>query len=227
MDDFIMIFGVMLMLLGGVGIFVFYRSPTLVYSSGKPLAEPRVLSYLDAWQTVIFGAGDGADKIKNELLTFFQGYDQNRFTFSLEKIWRWGLDGKVEREQIVLSYGRGLIFCQIYKYGSDLYIGWDAHLNIGSWMERELAKGIDRETGKRVKVMTIEQAVQPFTEFDLVDLNCLLEWTHAQVTQVLKKYIKESEIDQEIDFAIIRGDRQSIIETDETKKKRGSFKRVS
>ena len=179
MNVLILVIGILLILLGVIGIFVFYRSPRLVNSAGKPLAEPRMLSYLDAWQTVVFGAGDGAERIKEELFTYFEGYKQYRFSFTLEKIWRWGLDGKVEREQIVLRFGRGLVFCQVYKYGSDLYIGWDAHLNIGSWKERELATGIDKGTGKRVKVMTIEQAVQPVTEFDLIDLNCLLEFCRS------------------------------------------------
>ena len=52
-------------------------------------------------------------------------------------------DGKQERQQIVLSQGRGAVFCQIYPYGDDLYIGWDAYLNYGQWVERAFARGYD------------------------------------------------------------------------------------
>ena len=75
--------------------------------------------------------------------------------------------------------------------------------------------------------MTVERAVQRTSEYDLVDVNCLLEWTHAQVTQVVRRYLKEREIDQEIDFTIIRGDRQSAARSDDQgrKKQRKYFRR--
>lgn len=207
--------GVLLALAGVVGLVVSARAPRLVRSAGKPLAEPRFPFYLDAWQTVIFGAGADAEHIRGRLTALFAAARQQQFACGVERIWRWGLDGKIEREQIVLRYGRGIVFAQIYSYGSDLYVGWDAQLNVGTWKEKPIASGIDRETGERVRVMTVEQAVQPTTEYDLVDLNCLLEWTHAQVTQVLKQYLRERQIDQEIDFAIIRGDRQRASRVDE------------
>jgi hypothetical protein len=202
------IFGLVFLVSGAAGLFVISMSPRLVKSGGKPLAEPRVLSYLDAWQTVIFDAGHDAPRIRQELLALLSGGSQQRFACGTEFIWHWGLDGKTEREQIVLRHGRSVVFCQVHQYGSDLYVGWDAHLNLGTWREKPIASGIDRETGRRVRLVNVEQATLPTGEYDLVDLNCLLEWTHAQVTKVLKQYLKEREIDQEIDFAIIRGNRQ-------------------
>lgn len=200
--------GILLAFAGLAGLVVTGRARRLVRSAGKPLAEPRIPFFLDAWQTVIFGAGVDESLIRDRLMALFTGAHQQRFACAVERIWRWGLDGKTEREQIVLRYRRGIVFAQIYSYGSDLYVGWDARMNLGTWIEKPIASGIDRETGERVQVMTVERAVQPTTEYDLVDVNCLLEWTHAQVTQVLRRYVREREIDQEIDFTIIRGDRQ-------------------
>jgi hypothetical protein len=211
--------GVLLMLIGLAGWVLVVRSPKLVRSAGKPLAEPRILTYLDSWQTVIFGAGEDTEAVRARLMERFSSADQKRFACSLEKIWHWGLDGKIEREQIVLRYGRGLVYCQVYHYGSDIYVGWDAHMNVGTWQERKLASGIDRESGKRVELMTVERAVQVASEYDRVDLNCLIEWTHAQVTQAVRRYLKEREIDQEIDFTIIRGDRQAASQSEEERKK--------
>ena len=68
--------------------------------------------------------------------------------------------------------------------------------------------------------------MQATTEYDLVDLNCLLEWTHAQVTKVLKQYLDERQIDQEIDFQIIRGDRQNATSVDEDKDEKGGIRKA-
>lgn len=217
--------GVLFLLIGGVGLVGFFRAPRFIRSAGKPMAEPRVLYYLDSWPTVVFGAGGDADEIRRRVMALFSGAHQQRFACAVEKIWHWGLDGKTEREQIVLRYGRALVFCQVYSYGSDLYVGWDAQMNLGTWMEKKLASGIDRETGKRVRLMTVEHAVQPTTEYDLIDLNCLAEWTHAQITQVLKHYLKERAIDQEIDFSIIRGERKGLTDSEKKDQKKNRFRR--
>jgi len=213
--------GIVMLLAGIAGFVAISLSPRLVRSSGKPLAEPRFLSYLDAWQTVIFDAGTDVTRIRDRILALLAHGEQQRFACAVERIWHWGLDGKTEREQIVLQHGRGLVFCQIYGYGSDLYVGWDAHLNVGTWRETRVASGIDSESAQRVALMAVEPATQAITEYDLVDVNCLLEWTHAQVAKVLKQYIKEREIDQEIDFSIIRGDRKDATRATEDKPKAG------
>jgi len=215
--------GLALLTSGLAGLYYVYRSPTLVRNAGKPVAEPRYLRYLDSWQTVLFDARDDAELVRQRVMALFgvarfNGAREKQFAVGTERIWHWGLDGKVERVQIVLRHGRGLVYCQIHQYGSDLYVGWDAHLNVGTWVEKEVARGVDKLTGQRIKLTTVTHGVQNTSEYDLVDLNCLLEWTHAQVTKVLKRYIEERKIDQEIDFRIIRGDRQSTRETDEKKK---------
>ncbi len=221
--------GIVLIAIGFVGLIGVHRSPRLVRSAGKPLAEPRFLSYLDAWQTVVFDASHDAERIRERVMALFAHAERQRFTCAIERIWHWGLDGKIEREQIVLRHGRGVVFCQIYGYGADLYVGWDAHLNVGTWREKRVSAGIDRDTGKRVTLMAVEPATQAVGEYDLVDLNCLSEWTHAQITKVLKQYLKEREIDQEIDFTIIRGDRKDATRTDRAggQSRRGLFKRTA
>jgi hypothetical protein len=221
--------GIVLIAIGIVGLVSVYRAPRLVRSAGKPLAEPRFLSYLDAWQTVVFNAGSDAARIRQRVMALFAHADQQRFACAVERIWHWGLDGKIEREQIVLRHGRGVVFCQIYGYGSDLYVGWDAHLNVGTWREKPISTGIDPNTDKRMTLMAVEPATQAAGEYDLVDLNCLLEWTHAQLTKVLKHYVKEREIDQEIDFTIIRGDRKDATANDRagTQSRSRLFKRTA
>ena len=203
--------GGVVFLAGGLGMVASRRAPRLVRSSGKPTAEPRILHYLDSWQTVVFGAGDAEQVIRERIVARLTSAGE-RFHCGIERIWDWGLDGKTEREQIVLRLGRALVFTQIHRYGDDLYVGWDAQMNLGTWREKPLGSGIDRETGQRIRLQTVEQSLQRTNEYDLIDLNCLAEWTHAQVSHVLKQYLKEQEIDQEIDFSIIRGERKPLTE---------------
>jgi hypothetical protein len=120
----------------------------------------------------------------------------------------------VERTQIVLTLRRAWVFCQIYAYDAELYVGWDAHLNSGQWVEKTVATGLDKATGDLTNVNTVESGWQPLSEYDLIDLNCLSEWIHARLVQLVQRLMDEREIDQEIDFKIIRGDRASATRSD-------------
>ena len=62
-----------------------------------------------------------------------------------------------------------------------------------------------------VAVSTVVPGTQSISEYDLIDLSCLMEWTHAQLTNLAKRLLEELKIDQEIDFKIVRGERQSLL----------------
>lgn len=51
-------------------------------------------------------------------------------------------------------------------------------------------------------------------QFDLIDLNSLAEVVHRTVTTIIKAAMEEHKIDQEIDFTIIRGDRDLALDKD-------------
>jgi len=199
-----------------------------VRSPGKPEGEPRRLLLCDAWQTVMFGLGADWQAVRDQLLQRLTGDSPvQKCSCKIERIWHRGLDGIEEREQIVLSSGRAMVFCHVYQYGDDLYVGWDGHLNSGQWEENSIAKGIDRKEGRLTIVNSVTPSYQQLTEYDVVDLSCLMEWTHAQLVQVLKKLIAERQIDQEIDFRIVRGDRQGLTRESETGPKIKSVRDIS
>ncbi len=189
-----------------------WRRPKLVRSSGKPAREPRQLLTGDLWHTVLFGIGGEVQYLKERFFDQLQGAAQNTFRFSSEKISYRGLDDLEEREQIAISMGRALVYCQIYQYQDDLYVGWDGHLNMGQWEERNIASGIDRETGLPAVITVVTPSFQTVSEYDLADLNFITEWIHAHLVNLLKQLIAEKHIDQEIDFHIIRGDRSQFAE---------------
>jgi hypothetical protein len=221
------LFGVAIVL----GIMIRRRRP-VVRNEGKPLGEPRILTRVDSWQTVLFDLGDDQPIIRERFLQALQGALADPARHHVERVWYWGLDGKEEREQFVLTTGRCVVFSQIYRYGKDLYIGWDGHLNRGQWTEERLAVGIDPGTGLPVIVNRLVPATQPNSEYDLMDLNCLMEWTHAQVVKLIKTLIAERKIDQEIDFSIQRAERKNVLGTPESSagvgtRIRKAFKRVA
>lgn len=187
----------------------------LVRSAGKPEGEPRTLLFVDSWQVVISGLGADAGSLRERFLNVLQTPLTEHFRYRSERIWYWGLDGKEEREQLVLSLGRGILFCRIHQYDQELYVGWDAHLNRGQWLEHTLARGIDKETGGLALINTVVPATQAVNEYDLSDLNCLLEWTHAKLTKLVKELMEERKIDQEVDFKILRGQRQKLTGDDQ------------
>lgn len=195
--------------------FVFWRllarRQTLVRSAGRPAGEPRELVRVDSWQTVVTGLGPDARRLLERFAKVLRHPPTKEFRARLERIWHWGLDGKEEREQLVLSLGRGMFFVQIYAYDKELYVGWDAHLNVGQWMEKVLGKGIDRQSGRLAVVNTVVPAVQKVSEYDVTDLSCLIEWAHAKLSAEVKHLMEERKIDQEVDFKILRGERQDLL----------------
>jgi len=204
------ILGLLLWTGGGVAVVLLRRRRAPVLSSGKPGAEPRRLHNVDSWQVVISGLGGDADTLLARLLDLMQTPPMDGFESRVERIWAWGLDGIVDREQLVMTLRRGLVFCQIYGYRDELYVGWTSHANSGQWVEFTLARGVDKETRQLVRVNSVERGQQPLTEYDLIDLNCLAEWTHARIVQLARRRMEERQIDQEIDFKIIRGDRPEM-----------------
>ena len=204
--------GLLLVAVGFVMLCGLTRRVVCVRTEGRPDGEPRVLRLVDSWQTVLFGLGNRQAMVRDRFLEVLEKSPSTPCRYRVEQLWHWGLDGKEEREQIVVTSGRGIVFGQVYQYGDDLYVGWDGHLNRGQWAELAVASGIDKETGEPVRFMATVPGTLPNSEYDLMDLSCLMEWTHAQMVRLLKQLIEEYKIDQEIDFRIQRGERPHLSE---------------
>jgi len=204
------------------------HQPKFVLSAGKPVAEPRNLRRVDSWQTVIFGLGDECENVRARFLSKINSGSFGNYRIDCEKIWYWGLDGKEEREQIVLCMNRSLLFCQIQKYQNDLYVSWSANLNIAQWVEQTIATGRSKTTGELTSINSVTSGIQKVTEYDVSDVNCLSEAVHAQLVKIIKEIMQEKKLDQEIDFKIIRGERQGLTEniTDPVKSSVGSMKNM-
>jgi hypothetical protein len=201
-----------LLLLAAVGLTVYtHLRRTYFLSPGKPVHEPRKLVRMDSWQTLVRDIGGESETVKAAVKKELAKGLSEGVQLGDEKIWYPGVDGTEEREQVVVTFRRAIGYIHIYSYGKDLYVGWDAHVNAGTWVEKQVAAGLEPQTGEYCRVNTIESGWHVPNEYDITDTNCLVEWIHAAVTKVTKTTLAEYQIDQEIDFQILRGERNRVL----------------
>jgi len=213
---------------GALGLGYRFFEPRVVLSTGKPSQEPRELLRLDSWQAVLRGIGTHESEVLANLTREFERSRPAEATSGLEDIWYWGVDGKEERRQIVITFRRALGFVHVYAYHNDLYVGWDVHVNGGTWSEVRVADGIDRVTGLRAVAHGIAAGWHVPNEYDITDANYLTEWIHALVVERVKEAMEEHKITQEVDFHILREERRPVVGVDKSKKSRRSLiKRIA
>lgn len=209
--------------IGIVGLIFGWRRRKFVINAEKPNQEPRNLLRVDSWQTLVFDMAPRLDVLRSKLKSEIAKASLEGLQLRDERIWYWGLDGVEERTQTVIILRRAIGFLHLYAYSGDLYVGWDAHVNGGAWVEQDLDSGIHKTTGDKVVFKSFCPGWQPPTEYDLTDANCLIEWLHGAVTKVIKRELKEQKIDQEIDFSILRGERKGIVGQKEHSEKKSVF----
>ena len=192
------------------------RRPMYSLSPSKPANEPRDLLRLDSWSVLLYKLGDTAERMRDDILRELNQAANAGMICEPETIWYWGLDTKEERDQLVVRFRRSICFVHVYTYGQDLYVSWDAHLNRGTWVEKEVSKGVDEKTGVLCKACTIVSGTQTLSEYDLSDCDCLIEWVHGVVTRLCRRLLEERKIEQEIDFKIQREARRGVLSSHHT-----------
>jgi hypothetical protein len=182
----------------------------LIWTTGRPEADPRIIVRMDSWQALLIGLGSERDAVRDAVVAELKSNADASWSVAEERIWYWGVDGKEERQQTVVSFRSALAFLHFTAYGGDLYVAWDAHINRGTWTEKPVGRGTSVETGALCEVHTIAPAHRTINEYDVSDANCVLERVHAVVTRVVRRKLAEHRLDQEIDFKIVREQRAGI-----------------
>lgn len=204
--------GLVLLVAAGATLVVYFtRRKTFILSTGKPMYDPRAGIPLDYWQANIEGLGQRQEDVRADLLKRLSSTSEEEISVAPERIWYAGVDGKVEREQIVVRFRRAIGYVHIESYGEDLYVGWETYVNSGTWVEETLSRGIDRATGVYVVANRVIPGLQRPSEYDVNDVNFLTEWLHATVVRVIRLEMEELKIDQEIDFTIQRESRNAAL----------------
>jgi len=191
-------------------------------NSGRPEGQPRQLRTADSWSALLPGIGAQQDDARRRFIAALRDSAGEKRSIHTETISYVTPTGKREREQIVLTEGRAILFCHIYAYANDLLIGWDVHLNVGEWVEAKLVEGVHRVLHKKVILNTVVAGTAATNEYDLIDLNGLTDWAHTNLVRIVKQLISEHKLDEEIDFTIVRSERQSLLARPEQPAKRKS-----
>jgi hypothetical protein len=188
------------------------RRQHVVFVSPQPLNPPTNLVLVDSWHTVIAELGRDYAEVKGRLVaTLKQEEAVGGLTCRTETYGYRTPNGYEERERLVVSKGQGVVHVHIYSFGEDVFIGWHAYLNWAKWAETVpvTTKIVGREV---IEFRELRRGFYVPSQFDLIDLNSLSELVHRRLEREIKAILKEKAIDQDIDFKIIRGDRDAALD---------------
>jgi hypothetical protein len=187
------------------------RRKRVVYTASQPVVPPRDLGLVDSWHAVVAGLGRDWENVKRRLVASLAA-GQSMGAECRPEIYGYRTpNGYEERERLVISKGQGLVHLHVYPFGDDMFVGWQACLNWARWAETapvatRVADGLETQ------FVEIRPGGYIPNQFDLIDLNSLSEFVHRRLERELKAILKEQAIDQEIDFQIIRGDRDRALD---------------
>lgn len=212
--------------LGGAGLAVWTRAwrRVLTKSTGQAEFRPRIPIRFDSWQTVIIGLGPRDGIVRDQLLTELNNGIHPGIKIHNENVNYLGANESTSRSQIVVQFRRALCFIEIHGYGDDLYVDWEAHLNLGVWLETVIGRYFDNSF-RVVEVTESVPSIEPLNEYDISDAAFVAEWVHACVKKVLDRTMAELKIDQEVDFKILqRADRTEVMRESGERSKRKLFR---
>ena len=142
-----------------------------------------------------------------------------------KEIVQWGgFTLKEVRNQSILELRRAQVYVGIYSYGEDLYIRWDSHVNglhwtlskypyshaVGYVFPQSPFSWVTPLFRQVPDLFEYSPSVSRITDFDWADLDALQELVHGIVTKHVKKFMKQRNIEKEIEFAIYEGSRQEV-----------------
>jgi hypothetical protein len=104
---------------------------------------------------------------------------------------------------MTLKHRQCEVHLHIYPFGQDVYVGWEAFLNRRQWGETPPVSSRYFEEQK-VEFKEIRPADYAPSEFDWIDLRGLAELVHRRLEQVVRRLLKDRNIDMQLDFAINR-----------------------
>jgi hypothetical protein len=186
------------------------RRKRLVTVLDKPPLEPRFPRMVDAWSAVIPRLGGQHDKIRSRLFHAVSDRPVERMQSSLETYAYFGADGYIEREQLVIRLGQALVHLHVYDFEAELFVGWDANLNQVRWIETA-PQAHKIQEGKLNQFCSLQSGWHVANEYDVVDLSVITELVHRRLKDELQKIMKERSIEDEIDFTIVRGQRDGLV----------------
>jgi hypothetical protein len=186
---------------------------------------PRNLGLVDSWHAVVAELGRDFANVRQRLVSSITEEANHGVICQSETYTHRAPNGYEQRERLVVTREQGMIHVHIYQFGHDLFVGWYAYLNWAQWGETKPV-AVKVRDGQEVEFRDLRPSTYVPNQFDLIDLSSLSEFVHRRLEREIKALMKEKDIDQEIDFKVIRGDRDRALDegrhTDDQKKGSGA-----
>ena len=200
-----------------VGVFAVANRPQVVVAPSQPRAPPpRQLAIVDSWHAVAVGCGTLAGAFEESFVAAFKAASRDPslgVSLAPEEIKYDTGNGYEERHRLVVSRNQANVLVDLHATGDDLYVGWHGYLNWAQWIE-SAPVSVRLEDGVDNQFRALGPGLYWPNEFDLVDLSCIADLVHRALRSELERLLKDREIDEEIDFEIVRGDRQRAFDAD-------------
>jgi hypothetical protein len=185
------------------------RRPAIEAIPKQSLRTPRREYRVDSWHVSVPCAGEQFEQFRERLYTAVSAKARD-IEMNLERHQNLTPRGFEERERLVLSKGQATLHIHVYPFSNDAFVGWESYLNWNRWAESKPVSTTVRD-GRKVTYRSLEVGVHFPTDFDLIEANVLAETTHRVLVDEIKTFLKEREIEADLDFKIIRGDRSNAL----------------
>jgi hypothetical protein len=193
----------------GIATWLSWRRPVYQAVAKQPVRTPRREYRVDSWQVSVPEAGNEFDLFKSRIAEALKQMDPG-LEFTVEKYQSLTPRGFEERERLVITKGQGNVHVHVQPFGRDAFVGWDSYLNWARWSETTPISTVIRE-GNRIEYKSLVAGDHIPTKFDLMELSALAETSHRNIVREIKAFLKEKEIEADLDFQIIRGDRNRAL----------------
>ena len=175
----------------------------------QSVRSPRREFRVDSWHVSVPGAGTEFEAFKDRLYNVVMSKTQET-EINSELHQNLTPRGYEERERLVISRGQATLHIHIYPYSHDAFVGWESFLNWNRWEEGSAISSTVRDR-RKITYRALQVGVHLPSDFDLIDESVLAETTHRILIDEIKLFLKERQIEADLDFKIIRGDRANAL----------------
>jgi hypothetical protein len=210
---------------GAIWIWLYFNRKVRQVIVAAPDFDPRLNRIVDNWHASVTSMGSDAAGILSGIVSDILSHYRGGVKFSSETYRYRGPHDFVERTQAVFALNQAIVYIHCYDVGGDLFIGWDACLNLARWGTRVVNNSYREGEMWELKMPSLAY-YQP-NEYDLIDVSSLSETIHGRIRQLINKEMKARDILDEIDFSVVRGDRAQALSKNEHEKSKPLFRAVT
>ena len=172
------------------------------------------------WYVLLEGQAERLDELRAAITTKLKGRASTDTVMFDQEVTRWGgFNLKESRVQTVIEFRRCRVIVGLYRYGSDLYVRWESHINGITWSMMRFShstcagfrfgKGMfswaDPLFTQCPSVFEYAPQYSPITEFDWADVDSVEALVHDEMTSAVRSFRERHKIDKEIDYELKKG----------------------